>query len=46
MESSQGQPIPFIELAESEEDNKTLFVINSYAISLLQEMRERKVFII
>jgi len=46
METSPGQPIPFIELSENEEDNKTLLVVNSYAVNLLQEMKEKKVSLI
>ena len=43
METSQGQPIPFIELSERDEDNKTSLMVNPYAVSLLQEMKDKKV---
>jgi len=43
METSPGQPIPFIEIHENEEDKNHVLVINPYAINILQEMRDKKV---
>lgn len=45
METSPGQPIPFIEVHENEEDKNHVLVINPYAINILQEMRDKKVLL-
>ena len=44
MSSKLGQPIPFIEIDDDEDDQKHDFKINPYAISILEEMKDRKVF--
>lgn len=43
MTSHEGHPIPFIEIDVDEETKKYVFGINSEAISILQEMKDKKV---
>jgi polynucleotide 5'-kinase involved in rRNA processing len=43
MTSHEGHPIPFIEIDTDEETKKYVFGINSEAISILQEMKDKKV---
>jgi len=40
---TKGEPIPFIEIVDDPEEKKHIFTINPEAISILQEMRDRKV---
>jgi hypothetical protein len=45
MESnSLGQPVPFIEIELNPEEKTYYFNINPYAITILQEMKDRKVY--
>jgi len=46
METSPGQPIPFIEIHENEDDKNHVLVINPYAINILQEMRDKKIAVL
>ena len=43
MEFDEGEAIPFIEIEENNEENKTNFTIHPDAISVLQGMKEKKV---
>lgn len=43
MNSKLGQPIPFIEIEDDNDERKHNFIINPYAIAILQEMKDRKV---
>lgn len=43
MTSNEGHPIPFIEIDQDEETKKFVFGINHEAISILQEMKDKKV---
>lgn len=45
MEDNPGHPIPFIEVERDEDAQKFVFTINPDAISILQEMKDKKVHI-
>lgn len=46
MDDPVGQPIPLIEIQNDDDAKKYVFTVNPSAISILQDMKDRKVEIV